>query len=262
MRRALFILYYFPPAGGIGVQRGLKFIRYLPEFGWRATVLTVRAGAAFPVRDETLLDEIPPDVLVRRTPCPELYGLYRRLGRHAATTDVDTASQSAGEFKPHRRILRALRGALFIPDGRMLWAPHAIRAGRQLLDSAKHEAVFSSGPPFTSHLIARALHRSHGLPWIADYRDPWTQATFYPRRPPIARAIDLRLEASCIREATCTVIVGAGMEAEFRRRYPDLPPQRLRVIPNGYDEADFAAVPYRHPQHLRITHSGSLFYRR
>jgi len=259
MRRVLFIVYYFPPSGGAGVQRGLKFLRYLPDFGWEATVLTVPSGAGFPVRDESLLAEIPDRVTVRRTRCPELYDLYRVLSGRRKEADIETASQSAGERGPLRRVLRGLRATLFIPDGRMLWRPFAVRAGRGLLRSAPHDLIFSSGPPFTGHLIARSLHRWSGKPWVADYRDPWTQATFYPRRPAWARAIDLRLEAACVREAAATVVVGEGMAEEFRRRYPELAPERFVVIPNGFDEADFAAVPYRHPEEFRITHAGSLF---
>jgi len=259
MRRVLFVLYYFPPAGGAGVQRGLKFLRYLPEFGWHPTVLTVRSNSAFPVRDETLLAEVPAGLPVHRTRCPELYGLYRRASGQRLTTDLETASQSAAEGRPVRRLLRAIRAASFIPDGRMLWRPFSIREGKKILASEPYDLIFSSGPPFTCHLIGRDLHRASGLPWVADYRDPWTQATFYPRRPAWARAIDLRLEASCVREAACTVTVGDGMAAEMLARYPRLERSRVAVIPNGYDEGDFAAVPVEPPRELRITHSGSLF---
>jgi len=259
MRRVLFIVYYFPPSGGAGVQRGLKFLRYLPGFGWTPTVLTVRADAGFPVRDETLLAEIPEGLAVHRTRCPELYRLYRRASNQSKTTDLETASQSAGERRPLRRLLRGLRGALLIPDGRMLWRPFAVKEGMRILESQPHDIIFSSGPPFTCHLIGRDLHRASGLPWVADYRDPWTQATFYPARPAFARAIDLRLEASCVREADRMVMVGRGMAAEMLARYPGLDPERVAVIPNGWDEADFSGVPVRPPAELRITHAGSLF---
>ncbi len=258
MRRVLFILYYFPPSGGAGVQRGLKFLRYLPEFDWEATVLTVPADAAFPVRDETLAAEIPEGLRVIRTRAPELYGVYRRLSGQRDVRDTETSSQSAGERSLPRRTLRALRAAFFVPDGRMLWAPFAVRAGKRLLASERFDAIVSSGPPFTCQVIGRALHRASGLRWVADYRDPWTQATFYPQRPALSRSFDRRLEAACIREASCNVVVGEGMAAQFRERYPARAAS-IVVVPNGYDEADFAGVPYRFPQEFRITHSGSLF---
>ncbi len=258
MRRVLMILYYFPPSGGPGVQRGLKFVRYLPEFGWEPIVLTVGENADFMVRDETLCREIPPGLRVVRTRCPEFYGLYRTVTQQSGAS-LDVTSQSHGEQRPVRRMLRWLRGAIFVPDGRMAWTPFAVSAGVRLLRESRCQVIFSSGPPFTCHAIGRALHRRSRLPWVADYRDPWTTATFYPARPAFARKLDLRLEAACIRAAACNIAVGDGMVAELRRRYPDLPPERFRVIPNGYDPADFAHIPYQAPDTFRITHAGSLF---
>jgi glycosyltransferase involved in cell wall biosynthesis len=262
MRRVLFICYYFPPSGGPGVQRGLKFARYLPEFGWEPMILTVRENAHFPVRDESLLHEIPAGLRLQRTRCPEFYGLYRGLTGQKHSAGLDITSQSETERKPLRRMLRWLRAAVFIPDGRAAWTPFAVRAGLRMIRDEGVDLVFSSGPPFTCHVIGRSLSRKSGLPWVADYRDPWTEATFYPRRPAFARALDARLEASCVREATRNVVVGETMAEEFRRRYPGIPRQRFVVIPNGYDEADFAGVPYQAPPLFRITHTGSIFQTR
>ena len=262
MRAALFILYYFPPSGGAGVQRGLKLVRYLREFDWEPIVLTVREQSAFPVRDESLLSEVPPDVRVYRTRCPEAYGAYRRLAGRKGTQSLDIATQSAEERRLHRRLLRWMRASFFIPDGRMAWLPFGVRAGVRIAREHDCRLLFSSGPPFTAHLIARALHRKTSLPWVADYRDPWTQATFYPRRPALARRWDLALEASCVREAARSLVVGETMAAEFRERYADLAPERFVVLPNGYDPADFGAAAYEQPGVLRITHAGSLFRNR
>lgn len=262
MRRILFILYYFPPAGGAGVQRGLKFLRYLPEFGWEPVVLTVPAQASYPVRDEQLLEEIPAGLVVKRSRCPEPYGLYRRMTGQSRGVDVDIVSQT-GEAEPwQRRLSRWVRATLFIPDGRIGWLPFGIRDGLALVRSLGCERVFSSGPPFTCHLIGRAIANRSNLPWIADYRDPWTQATFYPRRPALARRIDKALERSCVRRAAFSVTVGNGMAAQLRESYPQVDPGRVVVIPNGYDVPEFESVPHRPPRKLVITHSGSLFYNR
>lgn len=259
MRRVLFVLYYFPPSGGPGVQRGLKFIRYLPEFGWQPIVLTVRESAQFQVRDESLMREIPAGLIVRRTRCPEFYWLYRGLTGQSRGSSLDITSLDSRPRGPLQRLLRELRGAIFIPDGRMAWKPFAIRAGMRLIREHAIDAIVSSGPPFTCHVIARALHQRTGRPWVADYRDPWTQATFYPPRPSWARAIDSRLESAAIHDASRSVFVGDGMAAEFCRRYPDVAPRRFAVIPNGYDESDFEGVPYERPSLFRITHTGSVF---
>lgn len=259
MRRVLFVVYYFPPSGGPGVQRCLKFIRYLPEFGWEPCVLTVPESADFQVRDASLLAEVPRGLIVRRTRCPEPYGLYRTLTGQRGPVSLDLASHSAQERRPLRRLLRALRATLFIPDGRMAWRPHAVRGGLDLLRTAGYDAILSSGPPFTCHLIGRELHRRTGRPWIADYRDPWTTATFYPARPRWARRIDERYEAACVREAARSLVVGEAMALEFRGRYAELDPQRFVVLPNGFDPADFTGVAYQAPREFRVTHSGSLF---
>ena len=259
MRRLLMVLYYFPPAGGISVQRGLKFLRYLPQFGWQPTVLTVRPDAAYPVRDDTLLAEVPADTPIVRTRCPELYGLYRWLTGMRGERHFDVTSQADEDASPMRRLLRWIRAAVFLPDGRMAWRPFGVHAGRALLHATRHDALFSSGPPFTAHLIGRDLQRHSGLPWIADYRDPWTQAVFYPDRPPLARCCDERLEASCVRHADLNLVVGRGMHEEFRARYPDVPHDRWSILTNGYDEEDFAGLPFKLDDTLRITHSGSLF---
>ncbi|MBM3318727.1 MAG: glycosyltransferase [Candidatus Eisenbacteria bacterium] len=259
MRRLLMVLYYFPPSGGPGVQRGLKFARYLPEFGWRPHVLTVPATSDFPVRDETLLAEVPDGLAVTRARCPEFYGLYRALTGQRGVASLDIESMSRAERRPARRALRWLRAAAFIPDGRVAWIPFAVRAGTRLSETPGYDAIFSSGPPFTCHLIGRVLRRRTGKPWVADYRDPWTQAPFYPRRPGFARRIDERLEEACLREADASVVVGGEMARSFREGRPGLDAGALEVIPNGYDEADFAGVPFGDAGLFRMTHTGSLF---
>lgn len=262
MRRLLMVLYYFPPSGGPGVQRGLKFIRYLPEFGWEPSVLTVPATAQFPVRDASLLAEVPPGLSVTRARCPEFYGLYRGLTGQRGVSSLDITSLSRAERRPLRRLLRTLRGSLFIPDGRVAWKPFAVRAGVRLAESPGYDAIFSSGPPFTCHLIGRALHRRTRRPWVADYRDPWTQATFYPERPGWARRLDERLEESCLLEADRSVVVGEEMARGLREIHPEVAPERIAVIPNGFDPADFAGVPFADDGCFRLTHAGSLFLSR
>ncbi len=257
LRNVLMILYYFPPSGGPGVQRGLKFVRYLPAFGWQPTVLTVRKDAAFPVRDETLSDQVPAGVRVIRTRCPEFYGIYSRL-LHLRKEALDVVTRDTTREGTAGKVLRFLRASLFIPDGRMAWQPFAWRAGKHILSNETFHAIFSSGPPFTTHLIARRLARWSGLPWVADYRDPWTQAPFYPKRPGPLAALEQRLERACLEDATATVVVGNWMKQLFLERYPDLDPERVAVIPNGFDEADFEDVPIKRPDHFRITYTGTM----
>lgn len=262
MKRVLFILYYFPPAGGAAVQRALKQLRYLPEFGWEPVVLTVGRDASYPVRDPALEAEVPAGMIVQRTRCPEPHALYRRLTGQRPGADLDLATQSAADSGWRRRLSRAVRATLFVPDARIGWLPFAVPVGFRLVRETGCEAIVSSGPPFTCHLIGRALARRSRLPWIADYRDPWTQATYYPKRPDWVRALDERLERSCVREAARSITVGEGMARQLRDASPETAPERVVVIPNGYDPAEFVDVPFSPPETLRITHAGSLFYNR
>jgi len=265
-RRVLMVSYYFPPSGGPGVQRVLKFVHYLPARGFLPVVLTVPENAAFPVRDESLAAEIPPEAAIVRSPIREFYGLYaraagRRRGKKGETAAapppnlVTTAATGNGALG---RVLTWLRGAVFVPDGRMGWLPGGTRAGVRAVRDHGIEVVYASGPPFTAHWIARRVAERTGLPLVLDYRDPWTRAPFYPRRPPLARAIDERLERSCLRRARAVIPVNEAIRSDLLARHSDLDPGRFHVITNGWDPADFAGLTADPGATWTVTHTGTL----
>jgi glycosyltransferase involved in cell wall biosynthesis len=258
-RTVLLVAYYFPPAGGPGVQRVLKFAKYLPDFGWRPAVLTVRENAEYPVRDPSLLADVPEGIRVERTAITEFYRFYRGATRTA--TPLDGTPRSPHEGLP-ARILRAVRAGVFIPDGRVGWIPHALGPGLRLARSVGARAILSSGPPFTANLIGGLLHRRSGLPWVQDFRDPWTRAPFYPKRPAPARILDERLERWTIHHAARTLAVNRGMIEDFRARYPEVPPERLVTLPNGFDEADFEGIERSRPRKLTFVHTGTMYLAR
>lgn len=260
------VSYYFPPSGGPGVQRVLKFVRYLPARGFHPVVLTVPEDAAFPVRDESLAAEIPPETSVVRSPIREFYGLYARAARRRHREQrgtkeappanlVTTATAGTGI---RGRLLTWIRGAVFIPDGRMGWLPGGTRAGVRAVREQDIEAIFASGPPFTAHWIARRVAARTGLPLVLDFRDPWTRAPFYPRRPTLARAIDERLERSCLRQASAVITVNEAIRSDLLARHPDLDPERFHVITNGWDPADFAGITAAPGTEWTVTHTGTL----
>lgn len=251
----LLITYYFPPAGGPGVQRMLKFAKYLPEFRWTPAVLTVRADASYPVRDPSLEADIPPGTRILRTGITEFYGVYRRVT--GAQAPLDGNKKSAGEGSM-ARILRLARAGLFVPDGRIGWIPHAIGPGARFARDVDARAIVSSGPPFTTNLIGGMIARRTGLPWVQDLRDPWTRAPFYPDRPPLIRKLDERMEHWTLRRARRTVAVNRSMLDDFRTRYPDVPADKLVTIPNGFDEADFEGIPRVRPRKLTLVHTGTI----
>ena len=255
-RAVLMVTYYFPPSGGPGVQRMLKFTKYLPQFGWRPVVLTVREDAEYPVRDPSLWKDVPEATRVLRTGITEFYRIYRGIAKPADPLDISTRSRRSGLVQ---RALRQIRAGVFIPDGRVGWIPHAMGPGRKLAREEGVRAVVGSGPPFTALLVAGALGRRTGLPWIADFRDPWTRAPFYPDRPGIARRIDEACERWVIRNAARTVAVNREILEDFTGRYKGLDVSRFVTISNGFDEEDFEGIEREEPQKLTLVHTGSLF---
>ena len=240
MKRLLFLTYYFPPSGGPGVQRALKFARYLPAHGWRPTVLTVDPNrAAYPDRDPSLEREVPPELEVVRTPAWDPYEAYARLQGKSKAETVGVGFVGEAEATWKQRLARWVRANVFLPDARVGWVPFAIREGQRLLARGGFDAILSTGPPHSLHLAAWALARTSGLPWVADFRDPWTGIDYYdllPMTPP-ARALDRALERLVLRRADAVSVVSPSMRRGLEARHP----RAYAVIQNGFDPADFEA---------------------
>jgi glycosyltransferase involved in cell wall biosynthesis len=259
LRPVLVVSYYFPPSGGPGVQRVLKFVRYLPASGYRPVVLTVPETAAFPLLDPSLAAEIPPEATVVRSPIREFYRLYRAAAGAVPSRGAENLVTTARPGEGLReRILHGLRAALFIPDGRVGWLPGGTRAGLRAIRAEGVEVILASGPPFTAHWIARRLADRTGLPLVLDFRDPWTRAPFYPRRPRLSRILDERLELSCLRRADAVLTVNRDIRDDLLVRHPGLDAARFHVVPNGYDPADFAGRTWAPGPDWTLTHTGTL----
>ncbi|MEN9828425.1 MAG: hypothetical protein RJA11_1041, partial [Bacteroidota bacterium] len=183
MKNVLIIAYYFPPSGGPGVQRVLKHIQYLRDFGWNPIVLTVSNGD-FPARDESLLSKIPADIIVERTHIYEPYDAYRMLmgQKKGVPIDVNVIKNDHQRRSIKERIAEAIRATLFIPDARIGWLPTAIPKAMELIEKHSISAIYNSSPPYTTSLIARQLKRKTGLHWVAGFRDPWTEFLTSPKR--------------------------------------------------------------------------------
>ena len=257
--RLLIITYYWPPSGGAGVQRCLKFVKHLGHFNVEPTVLTVDpAEASYPVRDESLLAEVPSGVRVIRTGTTEPFESYKKLTGRAVPY-----GGFANEGKPGlvQQALRFVRGNLFIPDPRRGWNRHALTAVERLLAAGEQfDAVLTSSPPHSTQLIGLALKRRHGLRWLADLRDPWTDIYYYKdlHHTPMASWLDARYERQVLNGADAVLVTSPETKRLFLAKLPDLPTTKFHVLPNGYDESDF-----RHPSRppsdcLRITHTGTI----
>ena len=184
MKRVLVITYYWPPSGGSGVQRWVKFAKYLPQEGWQPVIYTPE-NPEYTAIDHTLEAEIPHEAEIVRRPITEPYGIYRKLMGKGASTDMKTltAGASKGEvteissgkktFK--QRLSLWIRGNLFVPDPRVGWVRPSVRFLKQYLAEHPVDVIVTTGPPHSMHLIGQRLHKELGIPWIPDFRDPWTR---------------------------------------------------------------------------------------
>lgn len=262
MKTVLVVAYHFPPGGGPGVQRVLKHVTYLREAGWRPIVLTVENGD-FPARDESLVAKIPADVTVVRVPILEPYSLYRKfLGAKGAAIDVNVNKSSDQRSGWKERLAEFIRATLFIPDARVGWLLTAVKRGVDLCHEYSIDAVYSSAPPYTCALIARSIKRKTGLPWVAGFRDPWTDFLTTPDRWFLPAAIDRALERSVFREADAVECAWTGIADDALRKYPDLDASKFYHVPNGFDSSDFPKVQYRRNERFTITYTGSMYGRR
>lgn len=237
MKRILLISYYFPPSGGPGVQRILKFARYLPANGWLPTVLTADPqSAAFPSLDESLLDQIPSEVNVIHTSSWDPFRVYGRI-QGKKKEEVVKVGYIEGN-KRFKKFARWLRGNIFLPDARVGWVPYATQAARRLLKSEKFDAIMTTGPPHSTHLIGMSAHKASGLPWIVDMRDPWVEIYYSDQmyETALARGIQTRLERKVLSTASAVICVsnflGEGLQSRASIKL-------YKTIPNGFDPSDF-----------------------
>ncbi|MBC7187177.1 MAG: glycosyltransferase family 4 protein [Calditrichaeota bacterium] len=258
----LVVTYYFPPSGGAGVQRSLKFVKYLPSCGWQPVVLTAR-HADYPAYDPTLQAEVPPEARVFRTRIVEPYRLYRRLTGKRPDEALDIASLTRDErqrraFK--ERLAEAVRAWLFIPDARVGWLPFAVYGGVRVARQEQVAVIYSSAPPYTCHLIGLCLKLLTGLPWVADFRDSWVGWLSAAQRPLLPRAVDCFLEHQVLARADAILGVSRGVAEDLASRHAKLYDNRWHILPNGYDGADYEGLtPLPRPDRLIVTYTGSLY---
>ncbi|MDX1418819.1 MAG: glycosyltransferase family 4 protein [Rubricoccaceae bacterium] len=241
LRRVLVVTYYFPPAGGPAVQRMAKTVKYLRGFGYEPEVLTV-ANGAYPQHDPSLAADVPAGVAVHRTRSFDPFGVYARVTGKRKADAVPVGSIGGDRWV--ERLAKWVRANMFLPDARVGWAPFAAREALRLHDERPFDAVLTSGPPHSDHLIGRALKRRAGVPWVADFRDPWTGINYYEELPmtEAARRLDRRLERSVLSEADRVITVSPTWADELAA-LGQRPRGEVVVVQNGYDEEDFEGIP-------------------
>ncbi len=238
MKRVLVITYYWPPSGGSGVQRWLKFAKYLPQYGWEPVVYTPSNPEANST-DEALLKDVRPDTTVIKRKIIEPYGLYKVLAGKKKNKPIKANIVSSQTKKSLlQRVSLFVRGNLFIPDPRILWVGPSARFLKRYLKEHPVDAIVSTGPPHSMHLIAKKVSKATGTPWIADFRDPWTEIFYFKHLELGNRAYrrHRKLEQSVLDSADRVVVVSGKMKKDFecRTKTP------VEVITNGFDPDDFA----------------------
>ena len=263
MKRVLIITYYWPPSGGSGVQRWVKFAKYLPKEGWQPVIYTPENPELTTI-DKTLAAEIPPEAEVVKTHIFEPYGIYRKLMGKGSSTDLKaltSAGSDGNEVNPvnggkkswKQKLSLYIRGNFFIPDPRIMWVRPSVKFLKSYLKKHPVDAIVSTGPPQSMHLIGLELSKATGLPWLADFRDPWTKI-FYFKHLELTHRSEAKhqaLEKKVVDGATRVIAVSPMVKKDFEA----ITSTPVDLITNGFDEEDFND-PFEADEYFNITHTG------
>jgi len=256
MKKVLIITYYWIPSGGAGVQRWVKFAKYLRQYGWEPIIYTPE-NPEYPSIDYSFEKDIPADITVLKTPIWEPYNVYRNLtGKKNQAINAGFISENKKQgWKDKLSIW--IRGNFLIPDPRRFWIKPSVRFLSDYLKENPVDAIITTGPPHSMHLIGMGLKKNFpSLPWVADFRDPWTNIDFYKdlNLTWFADKIHHKLEREVLQNADTVLVVSRGMEEEFA----PMKPKKLQVITNGYDESDVQVGTLALDGRFSISHIGTL----
>jgi glycosyltransferase involved in cell wall biosynthesis len=252
-RRLLVIAYYYPPMGLSGVLRIAKFTKYLRNFGWDPTVLTVGDVGYF-AYDYSLLEEVlEAGVNVERTRTLDPLALFKRQGTIKMPPDG------------RRRFLSGLTHVFLQPDNKIGWKRYALKRAMELAEHEHFDAILATAPPFTCFLIGHELQQKLGIPLVVDYRDPWTDNRNYFYATPMHKSYAAGQEETVLKNADGVVVVNRKIKEKLIARYPFLTHEGVHIIPSGYDPQDFrlaARFPMPRSRKMRFTYSGLFDARR
>lgn len=246
LRTVLMITQKFPPFNGVGVLRVTKFVKYIQDFGWRPVVLTCkRQENHLDAVDEKLLDGIPENLSIHRVNAPSLYDVYRLIGGRA----------KQGSFSLSENSLASLIRSLFVPDQYVAWYFTGVRKAKEIFQAENIDAIYSTSPRETSHLIGRTLHLKYKCPWVADFRDPWIEKLHRPKRIQPLEQFEKYLEKIVLRDSDRILAAWPGIVRSFEPAIE----WKTQVLTNGFDEEDFRGLkPHVFPK-FTFLFAGSLF---
>ena len=256
MKKVLIVTYYWIPSGGAGVQRWVKFTKYLRDFGWEPVIYSPE-NPEYPSIDHSFEKDIPSDITVLKTPIWEPYNVYRNLtGKKNQAINAGFISENKKQgWKDKLSIW--IRGNFLIPDPRRFWIKPSVKYLTDYLQQNPVDAIITTGPPHSMHMIGMGVKRNiPSIKWIADFRDPWTNIDFYKELnlTYLADKIHHRLEKKIIQSADQVVVVSNDMKQEYEL----LKPLKIDVISNGYDEDDNHKANIQLDKKFTVSHIGTL----
>lgn len=256
LKPILIITYYWPPSGGAGVQRWLKFSKYLPENGWRPIIFTPE-NPDFDLKDPSLSKDIHPDVEVLKFPIWEPYSIFKKLSGQKELRQGQILEDANSSWLKNLAVW--LRGNLFIPDPKRFWIKPSVDYLTEIVKTNEIRHVVTTGPPHSIHLIGLKLkYRTPSLVWISDFRDPWTkwEILHEMKMTPWVEKQHQKLEQRVLQASDSLLVTSESAKSEFEA----LGARRVKVITNGYDAEDFQTtqIQRRAKEPFVIRHIGML----
>jgi hypothetical protein len=253
MKKALIITYYWPPAGGPGVQRWLKFVKYLREYKIEPIVY-LPENPEYPILDKSLNSEVPEKITILKHKIFEPYVLAKLFSKKHTSNISSGIIADSKKQNLLQKLFLYIRGNFFIPDARKFWVKPSIEFLSDYISKHNITTIITTGPPHSLHLIGLGLKQKHKLKWIADFRDPWTQIGYHEklRLSKRSREKHLKLEEKVLSEANHIITTSFTTKAEFEKKTS----RPITVITNGYDILNQSEVPL--DLHFTFSHIGSL----
>ncbi|MDD2564263.1 MAG: glycosyl transferase family 1 [Salinivirgaceae bacterium] len=258
-KRVLIITYYWPPSGGVGVHRCLKFAKYLRDFGWEPIIYTAD-NAQYPYFDETNFIHIPEGITILKQPIWEPYSMFKIASGRKASSSMNNPVHVRDKRSWVDNLAIWIRGNFFIPDARKFWIKPSVKYLSAWLKENPVDAILSDGPPHTNTEIACRLPRKFDIPWLADFQDPWTQVDYFKllKLTPWAYRKHSNMEQMALKTAKKTTIASPT----WKRDLESIGAHNVDVIFWGYDEQEFQKTEQKLDTKFSITHAGLLGFDR
>ena len=260
MKKVLIITYYWPPSGGIGVQRCLKFAKYLRDFGWEPVVYAPKS-AQYLYFDETNIKDIPRNITILKQPIKEPFNIFKKLSGRKKDDASNPVYARGKKVKFIDSLAIWIRGNFFIPDARSLWIKPSVKYLTEYLNNNHIDAILTDGPPHTNTVIGCRLAEKLNIPWLADFQDPWTQVDYYKLLKLTKRADKKhrRLEQEVFKTAKKITIASPSWKKDIEK----IGAKNVDVILWGYDEDDYRSFSKQTlDEKFTIVHTGLLGFDR